>query len=104
MTDTPEILRLIEQETKKHLHGLTNTDEAVLASKHNLVTDWECNQIIKGRAVIDHDGCLRFIIQPNSLQHYDLSTKPLTSERMEQIKIQQLLGLGDGKTLMKTIQ
>lgn len=62
------------------------------------ITEWEYLQISSGKGVIREDGSLRWI---HSLPGYPpgpYEDQYLTRERIERIRGDQLLGLGDGRT------
>lgn len=93
---------LKEEILKKFRGDLTSQEEALVALNEGLVTKWEYDQLVRGRAIITREGILRFLVLPNN-STYDLSPHYLSVDRMEQIKIQHLLGLGDGNTLSRNI-
>jgi hypothetical protein len=94
-----------EQEVFDPLKGYSkdnppsSAEEARNAYYQGFVTEYEYNLLRRGNAYIRDDGYLVFLILPRGHKVPHPATQLLTKQRMEDIRIDHMLGHGDGNTL-----
>lgn len=74
-------------------------EEARNAYYQGFITDWERKQLVFGYAIINYHNELVWLRLPAELDEFP-TTRLLTKDRMHDIKVDHMLGVSDGKTLI----